>query len=64
MGAVVVVAVVVVVEAVENAALGGSFFGQNLDICPSCLQLQLRGRRPSTTTIICLSLLMMISGIA
>ena len=64
MVAVVIVAVVVVVEAVETAALGGSFLGQNLDICPSCLQLQQHGRRPSTTTIICLSLLMRISGMA
>ena len=58
-----IVAVVVVVEAAAAAAFGGSFLGQNLDICPNCLQLQKRGRRPSTT-IICLSMLMTISGMA
>ena len=31
-------------------------------MCPNCLQLQQRGRRPSTTTIVCLSLLMITSG--
>ena len=31
---------------------------------PSCLLPQLRGRLPSTTTIICLSLLMIVSGMA
>ena len=64
--AVVIVAVVVVVAVVSvaAAALAGSFWGQNFEMCPSCLQLQQRGLRPSTTTIICLSLLMMTSGIA
>ena len=47
---------------VEAAAFGGSFLGQNFDMCPSCLQLQQRGHCPSTTTIICLSLLMITSG--
>ena len=52
------------VAAAAAGAFGGSFLGQNFDMCPSCLQLQQRGRLPSTTTIICLSLLTMVSGIA
>ena len=48
---------------VAAAAFGRSFLGQNFEMCPSCLQLQQRGRLPSTTTI-CLSLLIIISGIA
>ena len=58
-----VVAAVSVVT-VAAAAFDGSFWGQNFDICPNCLQLQQRGRLPSTITIICLSLLTMVSGIA
>ena len=57
-----IVAVVVVVVAVAVAA--GSFGGQNFEKCPNCLQLQQRGRRPSITTIICLSLLTITSGMA
>ena len=52
------------VVTVAAGAFGGSFWGQNFDICPNCLQLQQRGRLPSTITIICLSLLTMVSGIA
>ena len=58
-----IVAVVIVVEAVETAALGGSFLGEYMYMSPSCLRLQQRGRRPSTNAIICLSLLIMISGL-
>ena len=61
---IVVVVVVVVVGAVETAAFVESFWAQKRDICPSCLQLQQRGLLPSTTTIICLPLLMMTSGMA
>ena len=60
---VVVVVVVVIEAAVAAAAFDRSFLGQNLEICPNCLQLQ-RRRLPFTTTIICLSLLMIVSGIA
>ena len=52
------------VAAAAAGACGGSFLGQTFDICPSCLQLQQRGRLPSTITIICLFLLTMVSGIA
>ena len=31
-----IVAVVVVVEAAETETFGGSFLGQNFDICPVC----------------------------
>ena len=55
---------VVTVAAAAAGAFGGSFWGQKFDVCPNCLQLQQRGRLPSTITIICLSLLAMVSGIA
>ena len=55
---------VATVAAAAAGAYGGSFLGQNFDICPNCLQLQQRERLPSTTSIICLSLLTMVSGIA
>ena len=55
---------VATVAAAAAGACGGSFLGQNFDICPNCLQLQQRGRLPSTTTIICLPLLIMTSGMA
>ena len=62
------VAVETVVAAVSMVtvagAFGGSFLGQNLDMCPSCLQPQQYRCLPSTTTIICLSLLTMVSRIA
>ena len=61
---IVTVETVVAAVSVVTAAFGGSFWGQNFDICPNCLQLQQRGRLPSTITIICLSLLTMVSGIA
>ena len=64
MVAVEAVVTAVSVAAVTAAAFGGFFPGQNIEICPSCLQLQQRGRLPSTTTIICLSLLKIISGMA
>ena len=64
MKAVVVAVSVAAVEAAAAGAFGGSFWGQNLDMCPNCLQLQKRGRLPSTITIICLPLLTMVSGIA
>ena len=63
MEAVVAAVSVAIVAAAAAGAFGGSFWGQNLDMCPNCLQLQQRGRLPSTITIICLPLLMMISGI-
>ena len=55
---------VATVAAAAAAAFSGYFLGQNFDICPNCSQLQQRGRLSSTTTIICLSLLTMVSGIA
>ena len=63
MEAVVAAVSVATVAAAAAGAFDGSFWGQNLDMCPNCLQLQQRGRLPSTITIICLPLLMMISGI-
>ena len=54
---------VVTVASAAAGVFGGSFWGQNFDICPNCLQLQQRGHLPSTITI-CLSLLTMVSGIA
>ena len=63
MEAVVAAVSVATVAAAAAGAFDGSFLGQNLDMCPNCLQLQQRGRLPSTITIICLPLLMMISGI-
>ena len=63
MEAVVAAVSVATVAAAAAGAFGGSFWGQNLDMCPNCLQLQQRGRLPSTITIICLPLLMIISGI-
>ena len=63
-GAMEAVVAAVSVLTVAAAAFGGSFLGQNLDMCPNCLQLQQRGRLPSTITIICLSLLTMVSEIA
>ena len=64
MVAVEAVVAAVSVAAVAAAAFGGFFPGQNFEICPSCLQLHQRGRLPSTITIICLSLLIIISGMA
>ena len=55
---------VVAVMAVAAAALDGSFWGQNFEVCPNCLQLQQRGRHSPTSTIICLSLPVITSGIA
>ena len=55
---------VATVAAVAAGHFGGSLLEQNFDICPNCLQLQQRRRLPSTTTIIYLSLLTMVSGIA
>ena len=63
MEAVVAAVSVATVAAAAAGAFDRSFLGQNLDMCPNCLQLQQRGRLPSTITIICLPLLMMISGI-
>ena len=54
MVAVVTVVSVVTVAAVVAAAFCWSFIGQNLAMCPSCLQPQRHGRLPSTPTIICL----------
>ena len=54
---------VATVAAAAAGTFGGSFLGQNFDICPNCLQLKQCGRLPSTTTIICLSLPTMVSGI-
>ena len=64
MEAVVVAVSVATVAAAPTGAFGGSFWEQKLDMYPNCLQLQQHGRLPSTTTIICLSLLTMVLGIA
>ena len=57
--------VVVAVAAVAAAAAAFSgFSGQNFEMWPICLHDQHLGLRPSTITIICLSPLIRISGMA
>ena len=55
--------VVVAVAAAAVAAFSG-FSGQNFEMWPISLQDQHLGLRPSTITIICLSPLIRISGMA
>ena len=60
----VAVETVVVVVAVAAAAAFSSFSGQNFEMWPIFLHDQHLGLRPSTITIICLSPLIRISGMA
>ena len=62
----VVVVVLAVAESVVVvvAAVFSFFCGQNLAMCPICLQAQHLGLRPSTITIICRSPLIIVSGMA
>ena len=60
-----IVTVETVVAAVSVVTVAAAAFGGKTSIyAPNCLQLQQRWRLPSTITIICLSLLTMVSGIA